>query len=145
MRQYAYFTAASQELMAAIAHNVASKMGNCRAGHQITHTAPKMSIPLCSVSSIVTVYVSMQTCARLEGKAIDLLAVHPLLSAHARCQLEAEVAEQLRHAGVMHDFGQRLPNALPRACTDQDAWESSHQLVPSLTRGEEKFVGSHQY
>ena len=77
------------------------------------------------------VCVSMQTCARLEGEAVDLLAVHALRPAHARRQLEAEVAQQLRHAGVVHDPGQRLPNALPRPCTNEER-ETHHASASHL-------------
>ena len=65
----------------------------------------------------------MLTCTRLQCEAVDLLAVHPFRTPHARRQLEAEVAQQLCHAGIVHDSGQRLPNALPRPCGIQ-SWIS---------------------
>ena len=44
------------------------------------------------------------------------MAIHSFWAAHAVRQLEAEVADQLRHAGIMQDPRQRSPQALPRAC-----------------------------
>ena len=57
------------------------------------------------------------TCAWLEGEPVDLLGDDPLRPAHARRQLEAEVSEQLRHAGIVQNPRQRLPNTLPRPCS----------------------------
>ena len=45
------------------------------------------------------------------------MAIHPFWAAHAVRQLEAEVADQLRYAGIVQDPRQRPPQALPRACT----------------------------
>ena len=70
----------------------------------------------------------MLTCPRLQCEAVDLLAVHPFRAPHARRQLEAEVAQQLCHAGIVHNSGQRLPNALPRPCRNQ-SWIS---FLPSF-------------
>ena len=39
------------------------------------------------------------------------LGIYAGRAAHARRQAEAEVGEQARHRGVVHDVGQRLPNA----------------------------------
>ena len=44
------------------------------------------------------------------------MAIHSFWAAHAVCQLKAEVADQLRHAGSVQDPRQRPPQALPRAC-----------------------------
>ena len=44
------------------------------------------------------------------------MAIHSFWAAHAVRQLEAEVADQLRHAGIVQDSRQRPPQALPRAC-----------------------------
>ena len=57
------------------------------------------------------------TCAWLKGEPVDLLGDDPLRPAHARRQLEAEVSEQLRHAGIVQNPRQRLPNTLPRPCS----------------------------
>ena len=56
------------------------------------------------------------TFSRLHGQAVDLVAIHPFWAAHAVRQLEAEVADQLRYAGIVQDPRQRPPQALPRAC-----------------------------
>ena len=44
------------------------------------------------------------------------MAIHPFWAAHAVRQLKAEVADQLRYAGIVQDPRQRPPQALPRAC-----------------------------
>ena len=44
------------------------------------------------------------------------MAIYSCWAAHAVRQLEAEVADQLRHAGIVQDPRQRSPQALPWAC-----------------------------
>ena len=62
----------------------------------------------------------MTTCARLQSEAVDLLLVHSCRPTHARRQVEAEVRNQPRNAGVVQDARQRLPNALPGACAARE-------------------------
>ena len=73
------------------------------------------------------------TGARLQGEAVDLLAVHPRGPAHARRQVEAEARHQPRNAGVVQDPCQRLPYALPGAYAATD-YSTGHHLtmVPML-------------
>ena len=53
-------------------------------------------------------------------------------AAHARCQLEAEVGEQARNGGVVHDMGQGLPNAGPEASAERhEALGSSRWEAPT--------------
>ncbi len=68
------------------------------------------------------------TCPWLEGQPINFLRCNPLRPAHARRQLEAEVGEQLRHAGIVQDPCQRLPDTLPRSCS------TALQLPPTQQR-----------
>ena len=77
------------------------------------------------------------TCARLQGEAVDLLAVHPCGPAHARRKVEAKLCNQPRNAGVVQDARQRLPYALPGACAarvSQMEWRKHHAIYLLLLR-----------
>ena len=79
------------------------------------------------------------------------MAIHPFWAAHAVRQLEAEVADQLRYAGIVQDPRQRASQALPRACKQTcsalllAAMSGAQSLTASLSASLILACGQHRH